>query len=450
MDFQKFQAALRDKVGTAKYQSWLSELAFSDLVDGQLTLTVPTSFIHNWIDQNYRSLIRETAKAIDPSVTCVLIFAGKPPAYRVNTNQIPKHTTPPPTKPVVEALPMTTVVHTETALDPKKTFDNFRVELDSNAFAFSACKHVAAGHTQYSPLYITGEVGIGKTHLLHSIGNDMISRGKRVAHYSASHFLFTFVQSVKQQTTAEFSAAIREADILLLDDIQYLTGKTVTLDAFGELLTSFVAAEKPIVVASAVAPLDLVGFPIHIRECLIGGLTARLESAPRALRRDIFVQKLAHLGAEFDDALVNYVVDRIAHIRSLEGAALRIQAHQTLMHKKVDVEAVKVILADMFRVATREPTASQIKTCVASHFGIKVDDLVGRSREQKYVVPRHIAIYLTKHLTTMSYPKIGQLFGKRDHTTVLHAIEKITKGYAQDSDLATTVDTLAQDIIASL
>lgn len=456
MDQETFQTLLRAKVGTAKFKSWFYGLAYAGRDGAVAILTVPTKYMAQWINAHYLAVVREVARQADRTIADVKVLVAsavpKPIQAQLNLINDPSQSKAAPQyEPPLDEddeSPATPAWHITSRLDPNKTFESFKVELDSNAFAYSACKDVAEGSIIYSPLFITGEVGIGKTHLLHSIGNHMAKQGKRVAYYSATDFLYTFVQSIRQKAGHDLISQIRMADVLLVDDIDFLTGKAVALNEFGDLLDAFLNARRPVVVTSLVSPLDLADFPVHIRERLLGGLLVKLDAAPRSLRREIFIQKLEQAKAEYDDQMVDYVVDRITHIRTLEGAALRIAANQNLLLKKVGVDTVKTILSDLFKVSSMEPTAGKIKETVAAHYNVTVEDIDGRSRARKYVEPRHVALYLMKHHTTLSYPAIGKLFGDRDHTTVMRAIDNITYRYAHDAKLASVVDTLASKIAA--
>ncbi|MDU0342319.1 chromosomal replication initiator protein DnaA, partial [Bosea rubneri] len=337
-----------------------------------------------------------------------------------------------------------------TVLDRRMSFQSFVVG-KSNALAFAAAERIAAapaGATPYNPLYIHAGVGLGKTHLIQAIAQDARQHGKRVAYFTADRFMYGFVAALKSQTALAFKEKLRGIDLLIVDDVQFIQGRSIQQE-FGHTINALIDAGKQIVVAADRLPGDLETMEERIRSRLAGGLAVEIGELDEGLRVKILGSRLealqaAHSTFQVNPDVVAYVARAVAtNGRDLDGAANRILAHATLTGATVTMETAEAAIRDLVR--TREPRRvkiEEIQKLVATRYNVSRADILSERRTAAVVKPRQIAMYLAKALTPRSLPEIGRRFGGRDHTTVLHAVRKIEKAIGEDRLLHDEVDLL--------
>jgi chromosomal replication initiator protein len=336
-------------------------------------------------------------------------------------------------------------------LDPRLTFATFLVGR-SNALAHAAARQVIEADVgtvaRFNPLYIYASVGLGKTHLLQAIASAGETNGRRVSYLTAERFMYGFVAALKNQSAIAFKEALRGIDVLVIDDLQFLQGKTVQQE-FCHTLNALIDAGRQVVVAADRAPPELETLDERVRSRLAGGLVVEIGPLEEALRLSILEARIAAAKIENPDfdvppSVVNHVAHHVTHNgRDLEGAVTRLLAHNQLSGRPVTVELADEVIRDLIRPSDpRRIRVEDILRIVAKHYSVTRSDLLSSRRTANVVRPRQIAMYLAKTLTLRSLPEIGRRFGGRDHTTVLHAVRKIDANVANDKVLAEEVEVL--------
>jgi chromosomal replication initiator protein len=335
-------------------------------------------------------------------------------------------------------------------LDRRLTFASFAIGR-SNQLAHAAAQRIAesAGEAPlYNPLYLHAAVGLGKTHLLHAIAHAATDSGKRVIYLTAERFMYGFVAALKAQNAIAFKETLRAIDVLIIDDIQFLQGKTMQQE-FCHTLNALIDARKQIVIAADRPPMDLDSLDDRARSRLAGGLSVEIEAYDATLREKILAQRVAaarcaHASFDVSPAVLSYVASVIqSNGRDLEGAVNRLLAHATLSGQAITVETAETAIRDLVRA--REPKRvkiEDIQKLVGNHYSVSRADILSARRTANVVRPRQIAMYLSKILTPRSLPEIGRRFGGRDHTTVLHAVRKIDALAAKDRALSEEIELL--------
>lgn len=335
-------------------------------------------------------------------------------------------------------------------LNPKYTFETF-VKGATNRFAAAAAETVAEKPGQsYNPLFIYGESGLGKTHLLHAIGNYTRSlyRGKRIRYVSSEEFTNEFINSIRDDKSSHFQKKYRDIDVLLVDDIQFLSGKVQTQEEFFHTFNTLHNANKQIVITSDLPPRQLQDFEDRMRSRFVSGFIIDIQPPDLETRIAILRKKTLQERLSVPADVLEYIASKIsANIRELEGALIRVTAWANLNRQPADLAMAEMVLRDLITDQVGpEITSSVIMEVTATFFGVTMDDLCGTSREKVFVTARQMAMYLCRELTDLSLPKIGQQFGNRDHTTVMHADRKIRTLMAQDRAVYNQVAELTQRV----
>jgi chromosomal replication initiator protein len=366
----------------------------------------------------------EGAKVIEPEPTVVAPVNANSngsanPANTVNFSEMPTYLT---------STPMD-IRNYETRLNPKYTFDTFVIG-ESNRFAHAASFAVAEEPAKsYNPLFIYGSSGLGKTHLLHAIGHYTIALHPRrkVRYVSSEEFTNEFINAIQTNKNTEFQAAYRDIDLLLIDDIQFLQGKEQTQEAFFHTFNTLHNANKQVVITSDKPPQQLEGFEERMLTRFSWGLMTDIQAPELETRIAILRKKAESDRFKVPDEILEYMAQRVSsNIRELEGTLIRVMAFANLNHQPINMQLVQTVLRDLAPVSESNlTTPSEIMSTVAAFYRVSVDDLSGSSRVQAIAQARQIAMYLCRDQTNLSLPKIGQLFGNRDHTTVLYATKKI-------------------------
>ena len=336
--------------------------------------------------------------------------------------------------------------HEDSRLNPKYIFDNFIIG-GSNSFAHAAAVAVAeAPARNYNPLFIYGESGLGKTHLLHSIGNyaESIYPGIQVRYVSSEEFTNDFINSIANNKMQDFNSRYRSNDILLIDDIQFLQGKDSTMEAFFHTFNTLHEHSKQVVITSDVAPKQLTGFEDRMVSRFSWGLITDVQSPDLETRIAILRKKAQADNISLPDDAIEFIAAHVtSSIRELEGMLLRVTAHANFSKAPIDLALVTTVLKDL--ISNQEPTVvtpQEIILTTADYFRMPVEDLYGSSRSHAIATVRQIAMYLCREMTSLSLPKIGQLFGGRDHTTVMYAHRKIAKRISEDRETYNQVTEL--------
>lgn len=461
--WDRVRRRLRAELGEDVFSSWFARVEIGGLVDGVAYLTVPTRFLKSWLEAHYAERLRAHCIAELPGTRNITLSVRQvardsvPAAIREAAMAAPRAAAP---QPAAAARPAEAAAHQPgeqdlvdacgTLLDRRLNFKSFIVG-KSNQLAFAAAERIAAapaGTAPYNPLYLHAGVGLGKTHLLQAIAQDARSHGKRVAYFTADRFMYGFVAALKSQTALAFKEKLRGIDLLIVDDVQFIQGRSIQQE-FGHTINALIDAGKQIVVAADRLANDLEALDERIRSRLAGGLVVEVGELDEALRAKILASRLEALQGAHPNFHVNPdVVAYVARVvttngRDLDGAANRLLAHATLSGHPVTLETAESAIRDLVR--TREPRRvkiEDIQKLVATRYNVSRADILSERRTAAVVKPRQIAMYLSKALTPRSLPEIGRRFGGRDHTTVLHAVRKIEKAIAEDRLLHDEVDLL--------
>jgi len=433
---------LRESAGARLFDQWLKPIELIEDAEGDaIRLALPSAFMTNWVRNHYADRLVAEFRALLPDVRSVSIetraaAVAAPAVLTVETSAAPTAVAAPPSE--------------RPPLDARFTFDRFVVDA-SNKVAFNAGKALAEpGVPRFSPLFLHGGTGQGKTHLMHAIGAAYLAAvpDARVILMSAERFMFEFVASMRARDTHTFKMRLRSADLLLIDDLQFIAGKDSTQEEFFHTINEVMAAGKRLVICADRCPQGLDGVEARITSRLSVGLVADIKAPDAALRRAILNRKLADMPGTIVPAdVLDLLATRITHsIRDLEGALGRVVAYAQLTGDPIDLDFAVATLGDVLRGAERRVTIDEIQKAVSAHFELKTIDLVSARRAVVVARPRQIAMYLAKRLTTRSLPEIGRKFGGRDHSTVIHAVRRIEQLRDTDREIDGAVRTLLREL----
>jgi len=438
---------LRESAGVRLFDQWLKPI---ELVDGSdsdaVRLALPSAFMTNWVRNHYADRLFQEFRSILPDVRSVSIetrvASARPAILSVEAT---------------DAAPAPVERSARPQLDPRFTFDRFVVD-QSNRVAFNAARALAEpGPPRFSPLFIHSATGQGKTHLMHAIGAAYLEAcpDANVIVMSAERFMFEFVQAVRARAqrqndrdTHAFKARLRAADLLIIDDVQFIAGKDSTQEEFFHTVSEVMAAGKRLVISADRCPQGLDGIEARITSRLSVGLVADIKAPDLTLRRAVLDRKLADLpDARVPEDVLDLLAARIsANIRDLEGSLNRLIAYAQLTGEAIDMDFAVATLGDVLRGAERRVTIDEIQRAVSAHFELKPIDLVSARRAVVVARPRQIAMYLAKRLTTRSLPEIGRKFGGRDHSTVIHAVRRIEELRDKDGEIDGAVRMLLREL----
>jgi chromosomal replication initiator protein len=431
---------LRDSAGARLFDQWLKPITLIETDERDIVrLALPSAFMTNWVKSHYAERLFQEFRVILPEIRSVTIETRRAaPAPAVLSADGQPGTAVSPIRPnvAVPAAAATVEAAPPPVLDSRFTFDRFVVDA-SNRVAFNAARAVAEpGVPRFSPLYLHSGTGQGKTHLMHAIGHAFLAAnpGATVIAMSAERFMFEFVSALRARDTLAFKQRLRAADLLLIDDLQFIAGKDSTQEEFFHTVNECMVSGKRLVITADRCPQALDGVEARIVSRLSGGLVTDIRPPEPALRRTILERRRAELvDTPVPDEVLDLLASRItANIRELEGAFNRVVAYAQLTGETIDLDFTVSTLGDVLRGSQRRITIDEIQRAVSTHFDLKPLDLVSARRARVVARPRQIAMYLAQRLTTRSLPEIGRKFGGRDHSTVIHAVRRVEE--LRDSD----------------
>ncbi|HEY9537044.1 MAG TPA: chromosomal replication initiator protein DnaA, partial [Kiloniellaceae bacterium] len=330
-------------------------------------------------------------------------------------------------------------------LDPRFTFDNFVVG-KPNELAYAAARRVADAPTPpFNPLFLYGGVGLGKTHLMHSIGLHIKKQApeRRIIYLSAEKFMYQFVRALRTKDTMAFKEQFRSVDVLMIDDVQFIGGREATQEEFFHTFNALVDQNRQVIISADKSPSDLEGVEERMRSRLGWGLVADIHPTTYELRLGILQAKAEQSSTDIPVKVLEFLAHKItSNVRELEGALNRILAHATLVGRPITLETTQEVLHDLLRANDRRVTIEEIQKRVSAHFNVRIADMHSARRARAVARPRQVAMYLSKQLTSRSLPEIGRKFGGRDHTTVMHAVRKVEELKATDASFAEDVELL--------
>jgi len=458
----KIKSRLRAELGEDVFASWFRGVELEQVDDEVVHLTVATRFLRNWLRTHYYDFVLRLARAEWPSAERVEFRVRQPHFGTEGVGELPRQRRMAalPAKAAPEAAPpLPMPLRTGyggfegSPLDPRLSFTSFVVGA-TNRLAHAAAQEVAGAFSTpqplFNPLFFHGNVGLGKTHLLHAISWDVKQRKPEaeVLYLTAERFMSGFVQALRARDALAFKEKLRKIDILLIDDMEFLQGPTIQQE-FCHTLNSLIDGGRQVVVAADRAPTQLDKLDMRMRSRLGGGLVAEIGSMDYELRHKILHKRAQEACAEtrglnVSDTVLAFLAERLTESgRELEGAVHRLRASYQLTDEPVTIETAEQIVRDLMRGAEpRRVRIDDILRTVSKHYGVNRGDLLSGRRNRSIVRPRQIGMYLAKLLTSRSLPEIGRRFGNRDHTTVLHAIRKIEQLMNDDNQLREEIELL--------
>ncbi|KJE33736.1 chromosomal replication initiation protein [Thalassospira sp. HJ] len=477
--WQVVREKLRAEFGATAYRYWLEPVALIAVEAGVARLGAPTRAMRDWVTQHYLDRIQKFWHAEDSDVHFVEINivsgangstqgasksasngasspapasnaapAARSKSSRGSESQDTSVVADAPCQPTAAgrtAIASMSDDGISAALDPRYTFDNF-VLGKPNEFAYAAARRLAeAESVPFNPLFLYGGVGLGKTHLMHAIAWHIrrTQPHRTVIYLSAEKFMYRFIRALRDKNTVDFKDQFRSVDVLMVDDVQFISGKDSTQEEFFHTFNALVDQGRQIIVSADKSPSDLEDIEERLRSRLGSGLVADIHATTYELRLGILEAKAERQGVELPQRVMEFLAHKItANVRELEGALNRVIAHSQLVGREIGLEMVQDVLHDVLRASERRVSIEEIQKRVAEHFNIKVSDMHSARRARAVARPRQVAMYLSKQLTTHSLPEIGRKFGGRDHTTVMHAVRKIEELHGTDPSLCEDIDLL--------
>jgi chromosomal replication initiator protein len=443
--WSQVQGMLRAEFGETAFNTWLAPLALGGWEGERIVLSVPTRFLRDWVAAHYADRIRVLWRRVNPEVTGVALGVVPVPAGQRAPSEVRICAANPGRRALESPPPAETEIGAP--LDPRCTFENFVVG-QPNELAFAAAKRVADQATPpFNPLFVHGGVGLGKTHLMHAIAWQIRRQDtmRRVVYLSAEKFMYQFIKALRFKDTMSFKELFRSADVLMVDDVQFIGGKETTQEEFFHTFNTLVDRGRQIVISADRSPCELAGLEERIRSRLGWGLVVDVHPTTYELRLEILRTKAAMIAGEVEipQAVLEFLARRItSNVRELEGALNRIVAQATLVGRAITLDLAQELLQDLLRAYERRVTIEEIQRRVAEHYGIRIADMHSARRARAVARPRQVAMYLAKQLTPRSLPEIGRKFGGRDHTTVMYAIRKIEDLRATEPLMSDDIETL--------
>lgn len=432
---------LKLKISEQNFSTWIAPIHPIKIVGNQLNVEVPNKFIKDWINDNYKSEIEKTLSDVG-TVNYVLNIV-------INKKAINKKTKKIDTVKVEKEINIKINTENIPNLNSKYTFDTF-VAGTSNQFAHAAAMAVSNNPaTTYNPLFIYGGVGLGKTHLINAIGNEIYKRDSntKICYYSSEKFTNELINSLRHAKMNEFRNKFRSIDILLIDDIQFIAGKKSTQEEFFHTFNALYESHKQIIVTSDKFPKEIPELEERLRSRFEWGLIADIQAPDTETKQAILKMKADQNNIEITEDVIYFIANSISNnVRELEGYLIRIGAYSSLTSTPITIQMAQKVLKNILIENSKEITIEKIQKKVADHFQIKISELKSSKRQKNIVFPRQIAMYISRNLTSLSYPEIGTKFGGKDHSTIIHAIKKIEKMMKDDLYVKNMIEKLIENL----
>ncbi len=433
-NWDQIRVYLRGKVSAESYENWLKATSYLGMEGRTLVVAVPDHETRSWLETEYASLVREGIRSLAVPVSEVVYEENKPARFS------PLAASP---------LENSDGEAPASQLNPKFTFDSFVVGA-CNQFAHAAARSVAEKPSRsYNPLFIYGGVGMGKTHLMHAIGRALMEHygAMRVIYTSSERFMNEIISCIRTERMPQFHHRYREADVLLVDDIQVLGNKERTQDEFFHTFNELHDHQKQIVISSDAPPKDIPGLVERLRSRFEWGLIADIQPPDLETKMAILDKKAEAEGVKLPDEVRSFMASKTkSNVRELEGALIKLIAYSSLTGTSINLPMAQQVLKHLVHVQDRRVTIDAIQKAVAERFQIKQAQLKEKSNTRKVVYPRQVAMYLVKELTNASLPEIGRAFGGKHHTTVIHSINKIEETRQTDPELNRLLHTLMDSL----
>ena len=449
VDWEKIQLEMKNKFGKDIFESWLRKINFSGEFNDYILLSVSTRFLRDWITSRYLDQILQIVKSHKNEINRIEISIADNDKEDINDND----------KNIINSSSSNNNVSfikdfffQYNRIDPNKNFENFILG-SSNKLAFEASKKVSENISHYNPLYIYGGVGMGKTHLLNSIGLALKETNK-VMFISAERFMYQFVKCIKSNDMVKFKEYFRNADVFLIDDIQFMNGKEAMQEEFFHTFNALLDKGSQIIISADRPPNKLNKIQERIKSRFSGGLVIDIQQPDYDLRYKIIKLKTDELNKYYSgqisisDEIQKFISLEVKNsIRELVGALNRIVSFSRVYNKVPNLSETKIVLKDLLNMSENKVTVDTIQSLVCKFFKISKNEMLSSRRSRYLVRPRQTAIYLTKLLTSKSLPEIGREFSNRDHTTVIHSIKTIENLKKNDTELCANIDSLKNQIL---
>jgi len=431
-DWQKIINCLKGEVTEISFNTWISPIKPLYIENDTLFVEVPTDFHRTNIESRFHDLLKNTIKYVK-NLDLNIKYLIPEEAKKQQEQKLPGQKN---------------MDKTPTGLNPRYIFENFVVG-NNNRFAHAASLAVAEAPAKaYNPLFLYGGVGLGKTHLMHAIGHYILQQNpdQKVLYITSEKFTNDFINAIKEQATEgnnAFRNRYRNVDVLLVDDIQFIAGKEGTQEEFFHTFNTLYEANKQIIISSDRPPKDIEPLEDRLRSRFEWGLTADVQMPDYETRIAILRKKAQLDNIDVPDEINAFIAERVdSNIRELEGALNKVLALSHLNNEPISLELAKVALKDIANTPTKTITIDLIQKVVSKYFGIKVDELKSSKRSADIAIPRQIAMYLCRDIANVSLPKIGFEFGKRDHSTVIHACNKVLETIKEDEDMKNKIEEI--------
>ncbi len=451
-EWNRVLGQLKQEVGETAYRSWLVPISVQRVDGGEAVIAAPARFFRDWVASHYADRILALWRAENRQVKRVSVVVAPAPQAPGSADcpggEDPMGNRLPPDP--AAALDIGDDKVPPAGLDPRFTFENFVVG-KPNELAHAAARRVAEACASpvrtvpFNPLFLYGGVGLGKTHLMHAVAWHVRKQacGRKVIYLSAEKFMYQFIRALRFKSTMDFKEEFRSVDLLMIDDVQFISGKESTQEEFFHTFNALVDQNRQIVISADKSPSDLEGLEERMRSRLGWGLVADLHPTTYELRLGILQSKAEQSNLRIPPKVMEFLAHKItSNVRELEGALNRIIANMELVGRDITLESAQEELHDLLRSHERRVTIDEIQRRVAEHFNVRLAEMTSDRRARIVARPRQVAMYLAKQLTTRSLPEIGRKFGGRDHTTVIHAVRKIEELMLTDPMLAEDVELL--------
>lgn len=440
--WQQVLSAIQGKLSKPSFDTWLKSTKANTFTESVLVILVPNNFAREWLESRYAKLISATVyEVLDRSVEVKFVLEEELPSEKAPA-------------PMPEAAPKRTAAQADETftnlLNPRYTFDTFVIGA-GNRFAHAASLAVAEAPAKaYNPLFLYGGVGLGKTHLMHAIGHYVMEHNPsaKVVYISSEKFTNEFINAIRDNRGESFRNKYRNIDVLLIDDIQFLAGKEQTQEEFFHTFNALHEERKQIIISSDRQPKEIPTLEERLRSRFEWGLITDIQPPDLETRIAILRKKAKAENLDIPNEAMVYIANQIdTNIRELEGALIRVVAYSSLINEDISVALTADALKDIIPSSRPKAiTIQDIQQKVGEFYGLRIDDFKARKRTKAVAFPRQVAMYLSRELTDYSLPKIGEAFGGRDHTTVIHAHDKITLALKQDQDLVKIVHNITDKI----
>ncbi|MCI6190386.1 MAG: chromosomal replication initiator protein DnaA [Clostridium sp.] len=435
--WEKTLDVLKNEMSEVSFNTWMKSCSPISISEDTIKISVPNAFTRDILNNRYKDLVANSIQGICSKLYKLEFLISSEVALEETQNQQK-----------VKRLSLNDEI--SNTLNPKYTFDSFVIG-NSNRFAHAASLAVAEAPAKaYNPLFIYGGVGLGKTHLMHAIGHYILENNPKakVEYISSEKFTNELINSIKHDKNEEFRNKYRNVDVLLIDDIQFIAGKEGTQEEFFHTFNALHEANKQIILSSDRAPKEIPTLEDRLRSRFEWGLIADIQAPDFETRMAILKKKADVERLNVPNEVMVYIATKIkSNIRELEGALIRIVAYSSLTNREITVDLASEALKDIIsKRQAKSITIDSIQDIVSSYFNLRVQDFKSQKRTRNVAYPRQIAMYLSRKLTDMSLPKIGEEFGGRDHTTVIHAYEKISENLKTDEGLQSTIDDITKKL----